>query len=292
MPAFAQLLKRQALPAGIALMFLLTWPIDLANAGLMPFRVPIAVYILLGYGFVIASILMTGLTLGKAGVIALLKRFLIWRVSWKWYLAASLLVPAIDLLALYLNAAWNQTRVDFSAVFAYEIFGPTANLGLLIVPFFLFDALTNGEEIGWRGYVLPRLQARFNALVSTLILGFIWGLWHLPKRVSHWNTASFIWFIIFTMAIAVLYTWLYNSTRGSLLLVTLFHASSNTAGVFLPTESAYIFEAVLIVIAAVLVVVLAGPEHLSRTEPRQVQEREGAVQSSLRPQRLPGRAGG
>jgi membrane protease YdiL (CAAX protease family) len=279
MSNLSNFVKRHALAIGIALMFLLTWPIDLANSGVMPFQVPFAVYLLLGYGFVIAAIVMTGLTQGKDGVIVLLKRFLIWRVDWKWYLAAFLLIPAIDLVAVYLNAIWSQTPVDFSAVYAYEIFGPSANLLLIIVPFFLFDALTNGEEIGWRGYVLPRLQTKYNALTSTLILGIVWSLWHLPKFISHWDTVYFAWFVVDTMAKAILLTWLYNGTTGSLLLATLFHASINTASIVLPISNTvtgndlgtFALEALLTTLVAFTVVRFTGSKSLSRTLATQTQ---------------------
>jgi len=99
-----ELLKRYSLPIGIILMFLMTWPIDLANAGVLNFQVPFAVYIFLGWGFIFASLIMTGLTLGKGGVIALVKRYLIWRLDWKWYLAAFFLIPALNYLAILLNA--------------------------------------------------------------------------------------------------------------------------------------------------------------------------------------------
>src|SRR5512138_3573167 len=88
-------LKRHSLVFGIVLMFLLTWPIDLASEGLLPFKVPFLVYLFLGWGFVLASVTMTGLTLGKEGVIALLKRYLKWRVDWKWYLVAFFLEPLL-----------------------------------------------------------------------------------------------------------------------------------------------------------------------------------------------------
>ena len=153
-----QFLKRNSLFAGIVLMFLMTWPIDLANSGVLPIQVPFAVYILLGWGFIFASLIMTGLTLGRIAVINLLKRFLIWRVNPAWYLVALLLFPIISIVAVFLAAGLSGSPVDFSTIFAYKIFGPSANLPLLILPFLLFDAVTNGEEMGWRGYVLPRLQ--------------------------------------------------------------------------------------------------------------------------------------
>jgi membrane protease YdiL (CAAX protease family) len=179
----------------------------------LSFRVPDVLAILVGWGFVVAALIMTGLTLGKGGVSALLKRYLMWRVGWKWYLVAFLLIPLISLTGVFLNATLTQIPVDFSTVLAYQIFGPSANLVLLIIPFFLFDAIANGEEIGWRGFVLPRLQAKYSALAASLILGVIWGVWHIPKFLSHWDTASFAWFMVDVLAKAVLLTWMYNSTK-------------------------------------------------------------------------------
>jgi len=279
MNQFNEFLKRHSLTLGIFLMFFLTWPIDLANSGVLPFQVPFAVYILIGYGFVFASLIMTGLTLGKDAIVALLKRFLIWRVGWKWYLVVFLLFPITQFSAVVLNAVLTQSTIDFSTVFAYSIFGPSANLPLLILPFLLFDAITNGEEIGWRGYVLPRLQAKYSALVSSVILGVIWGLWHLPKFLAPENNSSFIWFTVKIITEAVLYTWLYNNTKGSLLLVTLFHATGNTGGAFLPVANTLtgtnlntlIIQIALEILVAIVVIVFEGPERLSRTAPKQVQ---------------------
>lgn len=275
-----EFLKRHSLIIGIILMFLLTWPIDLSNSGVIPFQVPFLIYLFLGWGFIFASLIMTGLTLGRDAVITLLKRFLIWRVEWKWYLVAFLLIPSIQFISVILNAALSQTTIDFSTVFAYKIFGPSANLPLLFLPFLISDAITNGEEMGWRGYVLPRLQAKYNALVSSLIVGVIWGIWHFPKFLAPGNDSSFVWFMVDTLAKAVLFTWVYNNTKGSLLLVTLFHAAGNAGGVFLPTATtisgnnlgAFIIQIGLEVLAAVVVVLTAGAERLSRTEPVQRQE--------------------
>ena len=282
-------LKRNSLVLGIMLMFLLTWPIDLENEGLLPFKVPFLVYLFLGWGFVFASVIMTGLTLGKEGVISLLKRYLQWRVGWKWYLVAFLLEPLLMFFGVYGNALVTGVVPDYSKIIAYKIFGTSATLWLFVLPFFLTDFLANGEEIGWRGYVLPRLQAKHSALISTLILGVIWGFWHLPKYLTHFSVPSFAWFMVHTMAVAFLYTWLYNNTKGSLLLVTLFHASSNTMGIFMPMAStvsgenmgAYIGYILLEVLAAAIVVMIAGPEQLSRTEEKQVQEEHTEYKTGL-----------
>jgi membrane protease YdiL (CAAX protease family) len=134
--------------------------------------------------------------------------------------------------------------------------------------------------MGWRGYVLPRLQAKYNAFSSSLIVGVIWGIWHLPKFLGAGVSSekSLAWFILAHLALAILYTWLYNYTRGSLLLVTLFHASGNTAGMFLPISFAVTggivknIMVVLYIFVAIVVIVAAGPANLSRKEEKQVQE--------------------
>jgi uncharacterized protein len=271
--------KRHALILGIALMFLLTWPIDLAHSGRLPLQVPFLVYLMLGWGFVAAALIMTAVTLGKAGVVALLKRFLIWRVGLRWHLVALLLYPAILFSAVLINAFVSQTPLDFSDVFAHKIFGASAYLPMFIVPFFLVDFVCNGEEIGWRGYVLPRLQANHSALAASLILGVIWGLWHLPKFLAPDNTSPFWLFMIRTIAAAVVYTWVYNNTRGSLLLTTMLHAAANTAGVFLPIANTAIgsnvntlvIQVILEVCGAIGVTAFAGADRLSRSQPKQMQ---------------------
>lgn len=273
-------LKRHSLPFGILLMFLFTWPLDLVNTGLVQADIPFILLLFLGWGFIFASLIMTGLTLGKDGVISLLKRFLIWRVGWKWYLVVFLLEPALIVAGVYANAIVSGVMPDYSNLTAYELFGEGATLWLFVLPFLLVDLITNGEEMGWRGYVLPRLQAKYNALTSTLILGVIWGFWHLLKFLPHWNPVQFALFMVHAMAFAITLAWVYNNTRGSLLLVAIMHAASNTAGIFFPMADtvssenmgAYIGYILFEVAVAIVVVFAAGAERLSRTEEKQIQE--------------------
>ncbi len=125
MVSLTTFLRRRALVIGIVLMFLLTWPIELERVaetrGLLPFHIPLVVSLTVGYGFVVASVVMTWLTLGKHGVIALLKRFVVWRVAFKWYLVAFVLLPAINGIAIVLHATLSATPVDFSTAFAYTL---------------------------------------------------------------------------------------------------------------------------------------------------------------------------
>lgn len=279
MNTFTQFLKRHSLIAGLVLMFAFTWPIDLSNSGILPVRVPFVFSLLGGWGFILASLLMTGLTLGKEGVITLLKRYLIWRVHWQWYLVAFLLLPVLEFSSVALTSWLTGVPVDYGNSMIQKVVPLKANPFLLIIPWLLFEIITNGEEMGWRGYVLPRLQFKYSALISSLILGVIWSGWHLPKFLGTGPSEgrSIFWFTVFHMAAAVLYTWLYNNTRGSLLMVTIFHATGNTAGMLLPVSFAVsggVIQNIMIIVyvlAAVLVTIATGTERLSRTEEKQVQ---------------------
>jgi len=240
-------------------------------------------YLLIGFmadAGIIVSLFMTWLTLGKEAMKTLFKRFFLWRVNWKWYLVAILLMPALRFAAIPLTAWLTGIPADYSHPMIRDVVPLDWPLLALLIPWILFEIFTNGEEMGWRGYVLPRLQAKYNALTSTLIIGAIWSVWHLPKFFGTGSSEgrSFFWFTVFTMSVAVLYTWLYNNTHGSLLLVTLFHASGNTFGAFLPAKFAVTggilsnLETVFVLIAAVVVTMLAGAERLSRAEEMQIQE--------------------
>lgn len=272
-------LKRHSLIIGLVLMFLYTWTIDLSSSGVLPFKFPFAIYITLGWGFILVSLFMTWLTLGKEEMVKLFKRFFIWRVGWKWWLVAILFMPALRFAAILLTERLTGIPADYSHPMIRDVVPLDAPLLALVIPWIIFEVLTNGEEMGWRGYVLPRLQAKYNALVSSLIVGVIWGIWHLPKFMGTGlgGERSFIWFTAAHLALAVLYTWLYNNTRGSLLLVVLFHATQNTAGMFLPVSFAVVggmmenLVIVLYILAAIIVTVVAGPTNLSRTEEKQIQ---------------------
>ena len=273
-------LKRHSLVTGIVLMFIYTWTIDLSNSGVLPFKVPFAVALTIGWGFIFVSLFMTWLTLGKDAMKTLFKRFFLWRVGWKWYFVAILLMPALRFAAIPLTAWLTGVPADYSHPTIRNYIPLDWPLFALLIAWILFEVFTNGEEMGWRGYVLPRLQSKYNALVSSLILGVIWSVWHLPKFFGTGSSEgrSFFWFTVFTVSVAVLYTWLYNNTHGSLLLVVLFHASGNSVGQFLPAKFAVAggilsnLEIVLFFIAAIVVTILAGPERLSRTEEKQVQD--------------------
>jgi membrane protease YdiL (CAAX protease family) len=130
-----------------------------------------------------------------------------------------------------------------------------------------------GEEVGWRGFALPRLQRHRSALAATIVLGVIHAFWHLPAFFykdaykAMGLAAGLPMLVISVVAAAILFTWIYNSTRGSLLMVTVFHglfdwlSVSKAGGATAPA----IMSAVVWVLA-VLVVVIYKPANLSRVE--------------------------
>jgi uncharacterized protein len=185
-----------------------------------------------------------------------------WRVSARWYAAAFGLPVAVIGTALalsYLATGDGAAAERFS--------GPAIPL-----VFLLFLLVIGGpEEPAWRGYALPRLQQRFDALSSSLILGAVWSLWHLPLWFlpgTPQNGSPFLWFAIISLGLCVIYTWLYNSTGASVLIVMIFHAMWNLALSWLPTTSvAWGMLAGVVTVVAVGLTLSLGSPHLS-TRPR------------------------
>ena len=111
-------LRRHSLIIGLALMYLFTWTVHLSAAGILPLRLPRFVHPFANSGFALASILMTWVTFGPRAVLDLLKRFLLWRLGWKWY-ASLLIIPGTYLLGLGLHALVTGTAPDFAATRGY-----------------------------------------------------------------------------------------------------------------------------------------------------------------------------
>jgi membrane protease YdiL (CAAX protease family) len=116
------------------------------------------------------------------------------------------------------------------------------------------------EEYGWRGYALPRLLEKNSPLVASLILGAVWGIWHLPLHFIPTTTQFVIpiWqYLLLTLVLSVLYTWLYLGTGGNLFIASLFHASGNIAGALIPYWTSNIGRWVSFLILLVPAVVIA-----------------------------------
>ena len=204
--------------------------------------------ILYAIGPALAAVIISQAAHGKRGVQDLLKGLIRWRVRPGWYLVA-LLGPAV-----LLTVAQVLTKLlGFSVTIAV----PPVNLSPYVIFGLGVNVLANTcEEIGWRGFALPRLQKRYNALTATLIVGVLWALWHLPLLflAGSMSEYPFLWFTII-VANAFIYTWIYNSTKGSILLVVLFHASGNITGAFITGISPIAYALVNGVVAIVLIAV-------------------------------------
>lgn len=239
-PSILSYVKRYPLIFCFTLAFLFTWsnwlPQAMTDHGLLEIQVPGFITLIAGYGPALAAILVAGLVQGRVGLRRLLAGLVRWRVGLRWYLAALLIPPAIQFSALGLHLLLNREPLHLAAS-APLPFGsdglPLWGQGLMLFVIFIlgFDGL--GEELGWRGYALPKLQAKHGALVSSLILGFFWAAWHLPYMLSAGSALAgkpFSLFLLNLLGISIVYTWIYNNTRGSTLLAILFHAVGNTTG--------------------------------------------------------------
>jgi membrane protease YdiL (CAAX protease family) len=173
------------------------------------------------------------------------------RGSFVYYLLALLLFPALWFLGaplsrlLGMDAPLSRYPVEFNLVWMVALF---------FVYGFIFGGLT--EEPGWRGFALPRLQARFSPLVSSLILGVIWAFWHAPARFGGVDTKSLQdtiseWILI--VLVSVIFTWLFNRTRGSILVTALIHPAMNTTGSFLFASSGALLLLLLVVILVIVI---------------------------------------
>lgn len=219
------------------------------------------------------ALVLTAINEGKSGVKALVGS--LWRssLSIRWLLISALIWPfvflVINLLARLLEG--NASYPIFSFIGQPWMYFPSTFLsGLPIVII---------EEFGWRAYVLPRLQARWNALVSSLILGAFWGLCHLPN----WfippgdpnRTDNFWSFIVQIILATILYTWIFNNTRGNLLGVIVAHTMGNSIGALIGVPDSYetYMNWVLLLVVA-FVVIFFGAKDLVRRKHEDVVEQE------------------
>lgn len=269
---FTPFIQRHQVPLFFALAFTLSWlvwgSVIAQQQHLLPFHIPAG---LAFYAVSIAACVVAGLALGRAGLWDLARRMLTWRVAPLWY-AVAVAVP----LALALLPAG-----------IYRVFGGAASIGgalslgsaalffLSETVFFLFT-----EEIAWRGFALPRLQARHSALTASVILGLLWGVWHTPLFFiagEAQSTLPYPAFVLFAVAESVLMTWVYNHSHGSVLLAALFHAATDAAlvfaGVLTGGVGLFWLAALVTCLAAGAVVLVEGPARLARAS----RERETAL---------------
>jgi membrane protease YdiL (CAAX protease family) len=272
--------RRYSLLAFFLLAFVISWigwvPAAAASWGVFPWQLPPMLTGLFGaFGPSLAAIILTITIDGAPGLRRLLWRLLWWRAGIKWYAFVLVFPAAISLASSALYISFGGAAPDFAdppVLHLYPLPPELSGVGAwTLLPFVFLQTLLfsspMGEEIGWRGYALPRLQASRSALLASLILGLIWGLWHLPLFLMRGHPLShefFGWFLLSIVADAILFTWVYNNTRGSLLLALLFHASFSVTGLFVATaETTPLVSLALKWGVVVVVIAMAGPVRLS-----------------------------
>ncbi len=218
------------------------------------------------FGPFLAAYIMLRVTEGKEGVLRWRKSISQWRVSWRWYLFILLVVPGLALLGI---------AVLPGALESFQGFPPHFSI-VYLVSFVLifFGGGPLGEEPGWRGFALPRLQPQYGPLRGTLLLGVLWVFWHLPDfltvaqrggpgaNLTTLLTINLPIFFVMVMSMAIIFTWVYNHTGGSVFMVILLHTSINTFGIVQPLFSAPsvvrtdLFMCIGMLVPAVLILIL------------------------------------
>ncbi len=268
------LLDRHHVLAFVALTFALSWAIwwGMASTSLSIATSRGAVLNVIALSGPTITALILSAVLGGGTLRRLLDGFSMARASVKWVIVALTLPLAMILVvfAISVMAFGAPTPVITGA-----LLGVLARESVRVL--FLGGPL--GEELGWRGFALPRLQARHTAYRASLLLGLIWGLWHIPlyfvpgtgqfETVGAGTDPAFAIgaFVVWTIGLSILFTWLFNETRGSLIVVLLFHTAINL-GAFLPaavgsTGAASFLYAIVTWIVALIIVFRYGKTTLA-----------------------------
>ena len=181
-------------------------------------------------GPILSGFIMTAVTEGGAGIRRWLRRIVRWRVGFQWYLFALIGLPVVMVLG---------TIVRPGALESFQTLAPLSVLPYLSA--FVFMVLIGGplfEEPGWSGFAQPRLQRLHGPLVGGLILGSLWALWHLPGFLipsealtdipPRGTVLNFVVFALALIGLRLIIMWVFNNTKGSVLMAILAHASWNT----------------------------------------------------------------
>jgi membrane protease YdiL (CAAX protease family) len=254
-----------------ALAYLISWiiwlPLYGSHLGIHGLTVVPYHHALGALGPFLVAFIMTYVLNGISGVRELGNRLIQWKLPIKWHLIAWLspfLLSSVALLIAYLSKGEPVSIAGMGVSKEFPEFG--------IVAFLLYNIFSfgYGEETGWRGFVLPRLQARYNALWASILLTFIWAGWHIPlffyrPGYTSMEVASIIGWLLSLFTGSILLTWLYNSSKGSILIVSIFHATIDVAFTSTAVQGDIAnYMGMLITFWAIILVFIVKPRNLSR----------------------------
>jgi membrane protease YdiL (CAAX protease family) len=219
-----------------------------------------------GLGPLIASLLTTWIFLKKEGLKQIAGKLL--QATPLMYLGIALLSPFLLLMmAAAINYIGSGVPVDISGVLNPKEF-PSFNLfGFFIYNLVFFGF---GEEVGWRGFALPRLQNKFNALTSSVVLTIFWAMWHWPlfyyrPGYTSMDTAGLFGWLFSLLTGSVLLTWLYNSSRASILVCAIFHSTIDIAFTAdVSNKNIVNYMGFLITVWGILTIIIYKPGNLSK----------------------------
>jgi len=269
-----RLIIRHPLVAFFVLAFAGAWitilPLLLSRSGfgLLPLTLPVhdlipglPLFTTIGAfaGPTLAAFIVTAATSGKAGLRQLLRQIVQWRVGVGWYLLALLGYPL-----LYVGSG----IITLGVASQPTLLAQWSLLFTIYLPYLVADLIsTMGEEMGWVGYALPNLQQRIAPLLSAVTLGVLWSLWHLPAffvtgLLGPFSIVGFAFFIVFAAATRITWTWIFNKTTGSVIIIALLHASSNGTTIALahrlpmvPPTAILLFLGLIVVVFPVLILI-------------------------------------
>lgn len=221
--------KQHPIYAFFLLTFVIAWVIWIPLGIFLPDQI---LFTLLGaWAPTFSALILIGLAEGKNGIRLFLKKLLHWRVGLKWYLIVLFSVAGIAYISNSIGLLFDMPTPELTLPVGVP---KEAILGA--IPFiFLINIFVGGplaEDIGWRGYILPKLREKTSAFNASIIIGVIWAIWHLPYFIfPQWHSAvgntPFFLFMLLTTAWSVLFAWVYINTE-SILMPVLFHAAINT----------------------------------------------------------------
>lgn len=218
-------------------------PYILSQWKVFPDTEPFQIFFILNpfVGPALSAYIMVRVTDGKDGWLNMKKRFHRFKVGWSWYVFILLGIPLVMMFGISIIPGALPSFQGFSSRF------PVTYIIYFVIVFFGGGPL--GEEIGWRGFALPRMQARYGALRATLLLGVLWTFWHLPhfltsaQRGGPGSNLSILYvnlpiFLLLVTSIAIIMTWIFNHTKESLFIAMLLHTSINTFSLIVALFSA------------------------------------------------------
>jgi len=236
-----------------------------------------ALFLIAAFSASLAGIILTAIVSGKGGLRELFGRLLIWRVGIGWWAFALFALGLMFLGGMVLAAVFSGSALNLR--FAQPLY--------MFIPLLVIRTLTDsglGEELGWRGFLLPRLQARYSALAASIIVGIVWGLWHWPLFLMEGLPPYYefgqmvgvipgILALVFFLTVpwSILFTWMYNNTKGSLLLACVFHGSQAWFTIMVDPDNMmipYLGYMAIMTVTAIVVVLISGAKNLSRTNER------------------------